>query len=212
MEGAEGIGFGWAYMPGDSWTRGLLPVLDDAVPLLSASARHLVEDDTPEPIEDLVARSIPFKGQLMKPGLPEDVYLAAFLEPFGLKLGQSRLFVDKSGERILISAELFQERSGAVKVSKRGREVFARMFAEVLMDPDEIWVGVVDKGHGLVVDRRYVRVDKERSLIIVYEMNRLTWRPMTAYNTGRNNKKPDFQGLDLRRGGKLVYSRRDDKG
>lgn len=81
--------------------------------------------------------------------------------------------------------------------------------AEALIDPDEIWLGLVEKDGEIVVDRRYIRVDPDASIIIVFEMGRLWWQETSAYNTMKKNKTaPDFRLLDIRRGGKLLWKRK----
>lgn len=214
----EGIGFGWDHMPGDLWERGLVPsrLLDEAGGQLSAG-RHLVRIDEPEPLADLLADARPFSLSAMQAvdhlkGLadpsPEE-FVRAFLNPFGARPGQAALFTDVSGFRIPISDQLFRDRAGDWKVAKRGREEHLPLLAEALRDPDEIWLGLVEKEGELVVDRRYIRAAPDLGLLVVFEMGRRWWEGITGYQTTKKGgKRPDLGLLDRRRGGKLIWKRK----
>ncbi|TQD37464.1 PBECR2 nuclease fold domain-containing protein [Rhodobacter capsulatus] len=214
----EGIGYGWDYMPGDLWERGLVPsrLLEEAVGPRVAG-RQLVDVDIAEPIDDLLAKAVPFSKaahdasealQAKEAPEPED-FLRPFLSPFGATMDRATLFTDKTGARMPISKALFQAPDGSWKIDKRSRGVLTPFMAEALIDPDEIWLGLVEKGGEIVVDRRYIRVDPDASIIIVFEMGRLWWQETSAYNTTKKNKTaPDFRLLDIRRGGKLLWKRK----
>ena len=98
---------------------------------------------------------------------------------------------------------------GTWKIDKRGRGAMTPFMAETLIDPDEIWIGLVEKDGELVVDRRYIRVDPDASITIVFEMGRLWWQEISAHNTTKKNRRtPDFRLLDIRRGGTLLWKRK----
>ncbi|ARE40900.1 Phage (Mu-like) virion morphogenesis protein [Rhodovulum sp. P5] len=212
----SGIGYGWDHMPGDLWERGLVPsALAEEAGALQTAGRHRVEIDTPVPIEALISAARPFRSARMAPGLDDETYISAFLEPFGATLDQAAIWTDATGTRLPISAEMFRGRDGLLKIRKRGREVFARQFAEVLRDPDEIWIGVAAKRNAidpdveeLVVDRRYIRVDPDTGLYAVFEVGRRWWEAVTAYPTQDRKGQPTIGGIDKRRGGKLVWKRK----
>lgn len=215
-ERAEGVGYGWDYMPGDIWERGLTPsaLLDEGTELLG-NPRQAVEVDQPEPIADLLARARPFKAKPLKDGLPEEDYVRAFLTPFGADIGRGVLFEDRSGTKIPVSDQLFRDRAGDLKVMKRGRHLLTPLMAETLMDPDEIWIGVARKEdpsdkltEELVVDRRYIKVDAKTGIQIVFEIGHRFWEAITSYNPTTKKGDADFKALDRRRGGKLVYKRK----
>jgi hypothetical protein len=91
--------------------------------------------------------------------------------------------------------------------------------AETIMDPDEIWVGVVsrpdlvdDTVKNLIVDRRYIRVDQETGLVVVLQIGRKFWEAVTAYLPTDKKGRPDLKLLDRRRGGKLLWKRRKRQG
>lgn len=208
------MGYGWDYQPGNLGTRGLVPsaLIDEADGRVS-EGRHAFRIDTPEPIADLVADARPFAAPRLAEGLDPDAYARAFLEPFGLDIGEAGLFTDKAGHRIPISDELFRERSGAWKIAKRGREVHMAQFAEAILDPDEIWIGVARRPNPvnpsveeLVVDRRYIRVDPVTGILIVFQIGRRWWEAITAYVPARGSV-PSASLLDARWGGKLLWKR-----
>lgn len=214
----RGVGFGWDYMPGDRWERGLVPsaLLDDpsATLLNSPKGHHLVSIDAPEPMADLVAKAKPFVTVRLQPGLPMEEYVTAFLQPFGAELGQAKLWQDASGTRIVISEDIFRENSGAWKGVKRGHADFAPLLAETIMDPDEIWIGVrevpVDSHPGYfeqMITRRYIRVDPKTALQVVFEIGRRGWLAITGY-ASFNRAKPDFSHIDKQRVGKLLWKRK----
>lgn len=213
----DGIGFGWDHMPGDLWERGMVPsVLIDEVGGTLESGRHLVRIDEPRPLADLIAAARPFAAKaLPEEGLNAEDYIRAFLKPFGADIGRAVLWEDAAGTKIPISAEFFRSRSGAWKVGKRGRARFTPLMAETLLDPDEIWIGVAAKTdpvdanlEELVMDRRYIRVDPDLGIIVVLQIGRRWWEPITIYLPTKKSGKPDLRLLDLRRGGKLVWRRK----
>lgn len=211
----EGVGFGWDHMPGDLWERGLVPsrLIDEAGGSLS-EGRHVVSIDQPEPIEDLLAKARPFKAVPMAAGLGPEEYVRAFLEPFGADLGRAVLWEDASGTKVPISELFFRDRAGTWKVDKRGRDVYAPMLAEAILDPDEIWIGVIAKDDPIdktvteiIVDRRYIRVHAPTGLIAVMQVGRRWWEEITTYPLARDGK-PNLNAVLGRRIGKLVYKRK----
>lgn len=212
----EGVGYGWDYMPGDKWERGLVPsVLIDEAGKLEVEGRHAVTIDEPSPIEDLMAQARPFVAEPLPEGLADEDYVRAFLEPFGADIGQAVLWEDKAGMKMPVSDELFKDRAGNWKVGKRNRATLTPLLAEALLDPDEIWVGVAAKQdpinedeQELVFDRRYIRTDAKTGLMVVFEVGRKWWEAITAYAPADRKQKPSLHLLNLRRGGKLVWKRK----
>jgi len=146
VELPEGIGYGWDYMPGDAWERGLVPsqLLDEAGGL--SAVRQLVEIDTPAPLEDLIAAARPFVSPRLASDLPADELLRAFMEMFDATPDQAVLHEDQAGGRIPISADLFRaSRTGELKIGKRDRSPFLLWLAETILEPDEIWIGLNEK-------------------------------------------------------------------
>lgn len=225
VELPEGVGYGWDYMPGDQWQRGfrreqigLGDVADgiDALrqPAATPSLPQMVSIDTPEPIDELRQRAKPFQAVVMAQGLEPEAYAAAFLEQFDLSLGEAGLWTDVSGARILISDDLFKERSGRWKSERRGHGDHALLLAEALKDPDEIWVSLRRRedpersGEYIYeVVRRYIRVDPDRPVFALFELGRKIWFPVTGYGP-LNRSHPDFSYIHGQRNGKLIWKRK----
>jgi hypothetical protein len=94
----RGIGYGWDYQPGNLWEQGLVPsALEEEAGGLSIGKRHAVEIDKPEPIEDLIKTSKPFKAEPLPEGLEPEDYVRGFLDPFGADIGHAVLWEDKAG-------------------------------------------------------------------------------------------------------------------
>lgn len=211
----KGVNYGWDYMPGDLWERGLVPsaLIDDAEGLIH-EGRHVVQIDTPSSLDDLLGRAKPFTAKPLAEGLTDEAYVQAFLDPFGADLDNAVLWEDRAGVRIPVSAELFRDRGGAWKIGKRGRAPFTPLMAEALLDPDEIWIGIAEKPDPvrpdqgeLLIDRRYIKADPDRGIVIVFEIGRKWWEAITVYIPTKKNGRPDLKLLDRRRGGKLVWKR-----
>jgi len=215
VELPEGIGYGWDYMPGDHWERGFRRELIDVPQLLDAapSAQRVISVDQAEPIEELRRRAKPFTSDVMEANLPPEEYAKAFLEKFGLEPGMAKVWTDVSGARVLIADDLFRGRSGDWKADKRGHGDHAKLLAETLIDPDEIWVSlreVRDAERDEViyeVVRRYIRIDPDRPVFAVFELGRRIWFPVTGYGP-LNRSHPDFSYADRQRNGKLVWKRK----
>lgn len=204
----KGVGFGWDHMPGDLWERGLVPsaLIEEAGGILDAG-RHLIRVHEPEPLQELLAKALPFKAKPMESGLPIEDYLRAFLEPFGADIGEAVLWEDVTGTKIPISDLYFRDWSGAWKIGKRGRDIYLPLLAEALLDPDEIWLGLVEKRGELMLDRRYIRVDPDMGVLVVLEIGRRWWEEVTAFAPDRGGV-PNLSALDARRGGKLLWKRK----
>ncbi|WP_426037954.1 PBECR2 nuclease fold domain-containing protein [Cypionkella sp. TWP1-2-1b2] len=210
-----GIGYGWDYMPGDLWERGLVPsALIDEAGGAAAGLRQLVSIDTPEPIADLVARARPTAAQILAPDLPVEDYVTAFLKPFGAEIGRAVLFTDAAGVRMPISDQMLRTRDGEFKALKRGREIYAALMAETILDPDEIWIGLIEKANpanraasDIWLDRRYIRAYPDLGFIAEFQIGRKWWEETTVYPTAGSTSEP-FKGLDVRRGGKLIWKRK----
>lgn len=213
-----GIGFGWDYMPGDKWERGLVPSAmlgdPDAVPTGDSRRRHVVSIDHPEPLADLLAKARPFQSSVLPDGLAPDDYIRALLLPLGGDVGRAALVEDKSGHRFPVSGDMFFGNDGSWKGYKRGHAAYAALIAEAILDPDEIWVGVrevpLDAHPGQfdqALTRRYVRVDPDNGLVVMMEMGRKYWREITGY-ASLNRARPDHRHIDAQRVGRLVWKRK----
>lgn len=214
IEQPQGIGYGWDYQPGHLWEQGLVPsfLMEQGAELLDAS-RMAVAIDAAEPIADLVKSAKPFKAELLKDGLEAEDYVRAFLSPFNADIGEAVLFEDVAGTKLPVSDLLFRNRNGEFKLTKRNRHRVMGLMAETLLDPDEIWMGVARKAESgdLVVDRRYIRVDPNTAIQIVFEIGEKWWDAVTSFDFTDKRGRADFSALDKRRVGKLVYKRPKSK-
>lgn len=222
IEVPQGIDVGWDYQPGELWSKGLTPsaLLDPADGTLEVTGRHVVQVDTPTPISDLLDQSRPFEASpLLGDDLDPEDFVRAFLTPFGADLGQPVLWEDKAGTKVPISEDFFRTRAGEWKIGKRDRAAAAPLLAETMLDPDEIWLGVAAKvnaanptAYDLVMDRRYVRTDGTTGTVVVMEVGRKWWEPVTAFPTTGKKGRPDLRALDKRRGGILLWKRNGRSG
>ncbi len=206
IEQPQGIGYGWDYMPGDLWERGLVPsALMNEGGVALESPLQPVEIDVAESAEELLKRSKPFKAKPLRDGVSREENIRSFLTPFGADLDQAVLFEDKAGHKLPISGQLFR---GGDDILTGDNATLAPLLAEAMMDPDEIWIGVAqrhdksgDAPDELVVNRRYVRADRKSGLMIAVEMGERFWSAVVA--RGRDQ----MGELDMRRNGKLVFQR-----
>lgn len=231
----EGAGYGWAYQPGDRWDRGLVPsaleqeALDsagdraaaDLPPLeVPAGGRQLVAIDEAGPLDELLRKSPPLKAPMLPAYLSDDAltaadYVRAFLDPFGADIGRPVLWDDVTGARILISDDLFRDRTGGLKLFKQGRERHAAQLAEAIMDPDEIWLGIravsMDSDFPGFEDHRitrhYLRGDGGTGLFTAFDLSRSHWTATTGFKPGKAGKT-NWNYLENRRVGKRLWKRK----
>ena len=77
--------------------------------------------------------------RILTGNLDDATYVKAFLKEFGGDISKPVPFVDKAGETILISEDLFKTPDGAWKIKKRDRHIYALLLADAIRDPDEIF-------------------------------------------------------------------------
>lgn len=210
-EKPQGVGFGWDTQPGGFWARGLTPSQVE-----ESRAISVVDLDVVEPLDNMIAKAKPFKAKALAKGKAADFYVSKFMSAFGAKLGEAVLFEDKAGEKIVISDELFRNAKGDYKALKRDRELHLARLAEVVKDPDEIWIGVAERlipddqggGKERVLDRKYIRVDPNTGLLVIFELFQDVWSGKTAFHPlKKKSVKTDVNQINKRRAGKLIYKR-----
>ena len=223
IEQPEGVGYGWDYMPGDHWTKGLVPsvLLEEGTP---RPGKSVVAIDEPGPLDQLISSARPFRLPRAMTQLPafdpaagfeeaEFLAVAQFLAEFGIgDIGGERLHLDMTGYRLAISADLFRDRAGQSKAGKRDRLGFIPYFAQAILDPDEVWLQVRESPlGGLAVGRTFVRAGEidgtPEGLLVGFDLAGKWWMPQTAYPAS-TRKGPDIGALKTRRSEKLLWKRK----
>jgi hypothetical protein len=191
----DGVDFGWAYAPGRTWADGLVPH-ELQRPLERQIELPGINDLTP-----LADISKPFKAPLLPSTQTDDFYSNAFLSKFGATASVPKLFRDKAGQVIVVSGDLFRDRTGKTKIKKRGREVHIARLAETIIDPDEIWVNWYWTRRGWKLFRSYLRTDEETNGFDMFRWSGFGWQGETAFQSKRNY-------IDNQRRGVLLYRRK----
>lgn len=217
----RGIGFGWQYMPGDHWARGIVPseLTEDVRATMPEVPRHVVSVDSAEPLADLITKALPFKQKPMAAGLPPEDYIKGFKSVFeNSPAFQAPFWVDQAGHKLVIDDEIFRDRQGKLKIEVGDRGQLAKLLAETIIDPDEIWLGVrellLPNGYASqVMTRRYIRLDGETGMFAAFDLGPRFWsgitgfRPSKAYDAAKAIKT-NWSYLSHERVGKLLWKRK----
>ena len=198
----RGIDPGFAYNPGMARPYGGVSPHEIGPGVLSLGAVG-----TPATWRLPVPKSVS-ANTLMPKGLTERAYVDAFLAEFDHKPE----FTDVTGEKLLISDELFRDIKGDLKIMKRGREQFVRLLAQAIQDPDEIWMAYehhfardVD-----VVRRRYVArfqiEGQDKPVLAVFENGKDGWRSVSGYQA--QTERDAATVINEGRRGEIVYRRK----
>ncbi|RMG59197.1 MAG: hypothetical protein D6717_01680 [Gammaproteobacteria bacterium] len=208
----EGVGPGFAYPPGrDAWMH------THALPPLDPSRGFPAGPRIPDfPARDLLPSPRKFSANKLLPTFrrgKEEEYARAFLAEFGADIGKPAVFVDATGEPVVISDAMFRDVRGRWKIAKHGRERYLPMLAAALKDPDEIWVAM-EWHHALgkaVIRRRYVAwfelPDGSRPGFAVFEYGRDGWLGVTTFPRNLPADELDGEVEKVRRGIRL-YKRK----
>jgi SPP1 gp7 family putative phage head morphogenesis protein len=175
-----GIDPGFDHNPALSRLRSVVPVFDDLPPKTGPVMQALPRLPPPTEVRANV---------LLPQGLATQEYIAAFMGEFGPgpELGP-KVFEDVAGAQLVLDKELFWDRKAQdYKVQKRGREVYMRLLARTIAQPDEIWER--QEPHGLkgkpVARRRYFarwRIDGQDQVTVgVFELGPEGWSGITTY-------------------------------
>jgi hypothetical protein len=145
---------------------------------------------------------------LLADNLSDQQYAEAFLSRFGATLDQPVIFRDVLAEPLVIGKELFtQRRSGKFKSNKAGRGQYMLLLADVLLDPDEIWVRLEYQAalKRAVIRRRYIAQfeipDQRVPALAVFEWSNDGWSGITIHKDDRD--------INDSRIGTRLYSRKD---
>ncbi|MFC1042342.1 PBECR2 nuclease fold domain-containing protein [Pasteurella multocida] len=205
----KGIDPGFEHIPGASRLNSQVPPQLDSGEQLRRIEFFPHRKDTPIPMPAPRKAS----SQLL---LPEDkdelFYINSFLSEFGATVEYPVVFKDVVGESLVISDALFTSRSGHTKVKKRGREIYLKILALALKQPDEIWVRAEYHHHLnlLIVRRRYIAritLDDNKTevpALAVFDVGKDGWEGTTIF-TPTNSEY-----LEQVRTGIMLYHRSEE--
>ncbi len=204
----KGIDPGFEYRPGASHIEAMTPRPIEGPPPVYVRA------SMPKPP---LPPSKPIETQLMPAAATEAELAQRFLDEVGgVKGREAFLFMDATGERLPISAEMFKDHRGNWKIKKEGRHAYLHILAETLKDPDEIWLAWQDVKSGkAVLRRRYIRVlQGDQDGIAVFEIGRDGWREITIFHVTdeivqRYGYKTAREYIDAQRIGLRIYAREE---
>ncbi|MBF2055099.1 MAG: hypothetical protein IGS03_16745 [Candidatus Sericytochromatia bacterium] len=231
-----GIDKGWDYMPGATAAaqlRGMTPELVDELPKgkpvmdgpvckpRRGPLKFSENEECPGPIPK---PRLFDASKLLKPGLSEVAYINAFLGEFGASMNKPVTFTDVTGERLLISDELFTDRKKTAKlgekvykVLKNERYPYLPMLAQTIIDPQEIWLQqeeIKALGNKLVWRRRYlawwILPESEKTGLAVFEsIDKDLWSGITTFVPEKDTPEDLAQYLnDIRKKGVLEYPKK----
>jgi SPP1 gp7 family putative phage head morphogenesis protein len=179
---------------------------------------------TPPPLDKPLA--VPFAGpasaiplprskqydakKLPAADLSSEEYVQSFLKSFDGKIGEPKIFTDVTGERLVISDDLFRDKRGEWKVTKSLRHQYLPMLADTIKDPDEVWLMWEEypKGRKTLLRRyvsRYTVAGEEAPGFALFDTSAAGWIGITTF------KADALAYLKKQRGGTLVYRRPDEK-
>lgn len=187
----EGIDPGFEHAPGRSRLESMVPPERPEPPISgSAGGYGLPNQRAQSPLP------LPLKvsaRQILKPGLPDEQYARAFLEPFGATLEQPVIWRDVNGDVLAIGADLFITRkTGKLKADKNGRGPYMALLAKGLMEPDEIWVRMEyhEAQKKPMVRRRYLArfsvPGEDIPALAVFEWSQDGWSGITTYKSDQD--------------------------
>lgn len=199
---------GFAHNPGKTVWGGLTP--KEGVHGFTDIGLSKYSDYGRRKMDNLPAAAYrPFSDDmLLHAGKEDRFYTDRFLAEFGFKEAGGGVFVDKIGEPLIISDELFRGADGVMKVKKRGRERYLPLLAETVKEPYEIWlVPMKEKRTGrIVLRKRFIRgfstgSEDKLSGFAAFEYGPDGWNGVTAF-------RPDeLIYADKARNGVLLYPR-----
>ena len=198
-----GIDPGFGYNVGKARLRGLTPPPLGGLPQTFPQGRGLPRLPDPTPVS---------ADMILADDLADEDYLKAFLSPFKATLNKGVIFTDKSGWPVTISADLFRTFDGRGKIRKGGRHLYARLLADAIRDPDEIWwIWAHDERGGWQLRRRFLKrwdIDGRREHgLAVFEYGQDGWLGTTLFQAGQRSEAARDRYFERQRGELLLYRR-----
>jgi hypothetical protein len=198
----KGIDPGFEYAPGRSRIEALTPP-----PLPGGDLLPPVGPARAGTLPPLAPRQAS-PGRLLPDNLPDQAYADRFLGEFLAPGERHAFYEDVTGELLLISDALLRERSGQLKVNKRGRGKYLLLYADTIKRPQEIWQDWAEFGDRTVLRRRYVAywqvAGQDVPALTVFETGPHGWVGVTAHSA------EDAAALDRRaRHGARVWSEKE---
>lgn len=150
------------------------------------------------------------KAMLLPDDLSQEQYVRAFLKEFNAEVGQPKIFTDVTNEPVVISDDLFRDRKGELKITKRLRHRHIPLLAATIKDPDEVWhIWNKGKDGSSHLVRRYIsRYQIEGDDVpglAIFESSKEGWSGTTAFQAD------DVKYVEGQRRGVLVHRRPDKK-
>lgn len=115
-------------------------------------------------------------------GMKPEEYIAAFMAEFGSGANGTVLHESLPGITLAVSRAIFEKKSGALKVGKRGRDTYVRYLAHGIKTPDEVWY--VQDASGTEKLYYLARMQAGRELVQVqaaFKWDGRGWEPVTGY-------------------------------
>jgi SPP1 gp7 family putative phage head morphogenesis protein len=191
------------------------PIAQDAAARFLAARQSLAPPIAPEDLPPLPAPRAFDPARMLPADVSDTDAVNAFLAEFGVAPGGAAIHIDQAGGALGISGDLFRDASGFLKLDKGGRKPYLRVLADVLKDPDEIWVSLEVLKDGTVVVRRralglFTLDGQPAGGLAAFEWGSdKTWGGLTIFPPAATAAKPNpADYLDLRgRFGVRLYAR-----
>lgn len=199
----KGVSPGFDYNVGKARTRAFTPPPLGGLPETVQTAAQL--PPLPRPSK-LPAQAV------LADKLPDEAYVAAFLNEFNLKPGESGFFEDKAGDMMPINQDLFLSRGKKIKAAKFGRGPYMKLLALGLKAPDEIWLQWIKNTAGAwVLKKRYFKIwegENGSHCLTIFDKTNDGWSGTTTFTPKdgyRQESKDKY--FNKYRAGLLLYKK-----
>ncbi len=228
-----GIDPGFEHNPGAVLESPFLPQLADdldqgfVAPIArAAAARELAQrgaaftPPSPPELPKLPPARRVDPARLLPPEISDQAAIDAFLGEFGATADKPTAIDDRAGGRLLIGPQTFQSPTGVSKLARGMRKPYLLLLADMLRDPDEVWVALdVDEAGRVFVRRRILGLfslggeegeGREMGGLAAFEWgsNRL-WTARTVFSPKADRPHADVERYldDRARFGVRLYAR-----